>query len=127
MKNLTAYWFTGNHNIGIVTGEDDRTDVRKAYIGVVPGFNEEADIKLIASTGSPVDPRQIIQIAGYLKHQPIIKCSFCDLKTQRTPDDKLTEGWGLAKGTVLGRSFDIVFCPNHRSQAEAKLDLIFKK
>ena len=54
------------------------------------------------------------------------KCSFCKAKTERQADGKLPDGWGLAKGTVQGQSFDITFCPKHRGEAEGKLDLIFK-
>ena len=52
----------------------------------------------------------------------MFKCSFCEAKTQ---DKKLPEGWGRAKGKLPGREFDITFCPDHRKEAEDKLDLIF--
>ena len=54
------------------------------------------------------------------------KCSFCEAVTERGLDGKLPDGWGKAKGNVLGQSFDITFCPEHRREAEEKLDLIFK-
>lgn len=55
------------------------------------------------------------------------KCSFCEAETKRGLGGKLPEGWGIAKGTVFGQSFDITFCPEHRVEAEEKLDLIFKR
>ena len=54
------------------------------------------------------------------------KCSFCPVTTDRTNEGKLPEGWGQAKGNVFGESFDITFCPEHRKEAEEKLDVIFK-
>ena len=57
MKSLRPYWFTGFYGtIGIVTGEDEITGQKRAYIGTAPGFNENLDTEHIAETGSPVDP-----------------------------------------------------------------------
>ena len=68
MKNKRPYWFTGLFGtIGIVTGEDDVTGKKKAYIGTASGFDEDADTQHIAKTGSPVDPRQLAEILGDLK------------------------------------------------------------
>lgn len=50
-----SYWFSGAFGtIGIVTGEDENTGVKKAYIGTAQGFDEAADTKFIAERGSPL-------------------------------------------------------------------------
>ena len=62
------YWFTGNFGtIGIVTGEDQITGKKKAYIGTAPGFDEDADAKFIAQRGSPVVPGLLAEILEDLK------------------------------------------------------------
>ncbi len=68
MRIKQPYWFTGLFGtIGIVTGEDEVTGKKKAYIGTAPGFDEDADSQHIAKTGSPVVPRQIAEILEDLK------------------------------------------------------------
>ena len=63
MRIKRPYWFTGFFGtIGIVTGEDEITGQKKAYIGMGGGANENADIDHIASTGSPVDPGYLATI-----------------------------------------------------------------
>ena len=56
----------------------------------------------------------------------MIKCSFCEAIIENT--EKLPEGWGRAK-LVVGdeEKVNITFCPEHRKEAEEKLDLIFKQ
>ena len=49
-----------------------------------------------------------------------MQCSFCKAKTE-----KIKEGWGRAKLAVGDKKVDIVFCPKHRMEAEAKLDVVF--
>jgi len=62
------YWFSGYFGtIGIITGEDDRTGQKKAYIGTAPGYDEDADTKLIATKGSPVVPAIMAEIVEDLK------------------------------------------------------------
>lgn len=68
MRIKQPYWFTGFFGtIGIVTGEDEVTGKKKAYIGTAPGFDEDADKHHIAKIGSPVDPGQLAQILEDLK------------------------------------------------------------
>ncbi len=50
-----------------------------------------------------------------------IKCSFCNEKTQ-----KIADGWGRAKMSTPTGEIDIVFCPNHRAEAERELDIYFR-
>ena len=62
------YWFTGLFGtIGIVTGEDQVTGKKKAYIGTAPGFNEDLDARHIAKKGSPVVPTLLQEILDDLK------------------------------------------------------------
>ena len=68
MKINRPYWFTGLFGtIGIVTGADEVTGKKKAYIGTAPGFDENLDTHHIAKTGSPVDPGFLAQILEDLK------------------------------------------------------------
>ena len=68
MRIKRPYWFTGFFGtIGIVTGEDEVTGKKKAYIGTAPGFDDDLDTHHIAKTGSPVDPRQLEQVLEDLK------------------------------------------------------------
>ena len=54
----------------------------------------------------------------------MFECTFCNKKSRA---EKLPEGWGTAKGKVGEKEFDITFCPDHRQEAEGKLDLVFTK
>ena len=68
MKKLRTFWFnTLNECFGIVVGEDDVTGKRKAYCGVVPGNDEEADEARIMRTGSPIDPRLLREALNLLE------------------------------------------------------------
>ncbi len=67
MKRLRTFWFTSKKTVGIVVGEDTITRERKAYIGVVRGFNEKADEREIAEWGSPVNVRYLEEIVTLLK------------------------------------------------------------
>lgn len=53
MKIINSFWFTGLKTIGIITGEDEVTGKRKAYIGVSAGFDEKSDTLEITSYGLP--------------------------------------------------------------------------
>lgn len=53
MKIINSFWFTGLKTIGIITGEDEVTGKRKAYIGVGAGFDEKSDAHEITCYGSP--------------------------------------------------------------------------
>jgi len=99
MKIKDSYWFTGlNFTIGIVVGEDEATGKNKGYIGVVPGFDQEADTKLIARQGSPVFPGPLAEIDNYLKQgkQPYpdwsLKCIDIIAKDESlAPETRLEE------------------------------------
>jgi hypothetical protein len=66
--NKKPYWFSGYFGtIGIVTGEDENTGEKKAYIGTAAGFNEDADTDYIAQQGSPVAASLVYEIAKDLK------------------------------------------------------------
>lgn len=55
-------------------------------------------------------------------------CTFCKAKTERTNEGKLPEGWGKTKVNIPGNEpVDITFCPEHRQEAEIKLNLAFNK
>ena len=54
----------------------------------------------------------------------MFECTFCYKKSNT---EKLPDGWGRAKGNVGDKKFDITFCPDHRKEAEEKLDLLFGK
>lgn len=70
VKTVNQYWFNGMFGtIGIVTGEDEVTGKRKAYIAPVPGMSEEADVRRIKEAGAPVDPRQIADILADLSEK----------------------------------------------------------
>lgn len=62
------YWFTGGFGtLGIVTGEDETTGTKRAYIGQVDGYDEDKDTKHIAEHGSPLSPpilRSVLQDLG---------------------------------------------------------------
>lgn len=68
MKIKRPFWFTGFYGtIGIVTGEDEITGKKKAYIGTAPGSDEDLDSHHIAKTGSPINPVQLEEILRDLK------------------------------------------------------------
>ena len=68
MRIKRPYWFTGFFGtIGIVTGEDEATGKKKAYIGTAPGLDEDLDTHHVVKTGSPVDPMHLAQILEDLK------------------------------------------------------------
>jgi len=68
LKIKRPYWFTGFFGtIGIVTGEDELTGQKKAYIGTALGFDENLDTHHIAKTGSPVYPTQLEEVLKDLK------------------------------------------------------------
>lgn len=48
-----------------------------------------------------------------------MKCSFCKAKTE-----KIEKGWGRAKLVFDGKKVELIFCPKHRKEAEAKLDTV---
>jgi len=48
----------------------------------------------------------------------MIKCSFCEATTE-----ELQEGWGR----VIWKTYQVVFCPEHRGYAEIELDRVFEK
>lgn len=48
------------------------------------------------------------------------ECSFCQAKT-----DRIEDGWGYAKLQTPSGNTEVTFCPKHRKEAEAKLDVIF--
>ncbi len=57
MKKIRTFWFnTLDGCFGIVVGEDDVTGKKKAYCGVVPGADEEADEARIMRIGSGPGP-----------------------------------------------------------------------
>lgn len=63
MKITSSHWFNGMFGtIGIVVGEDERTQQRKAYMGPAPGYNEDLDAQHIAKIGAPVMLSQIKDI-----------------------------------------------------------------
>jgi len=68
MKIFNKYWFsTSSGAIGIVTGEDQYTKIKKAYIKVVAGLDENYDAKDVMENGSPVPDRIITDILRDLK------------------------------------------------------------
>ena len=68
MKIFNKYWFsTSSGFIGIVTGEDQYTKIKKAYIKVVTGADENYDAKDVMENGSPVPLRIITDILRDLK------------------------------------------------------------
>jgi len=50
----------------------------------------------------------------------IYQCSFCPAKS-----NKIKNGWGYAKLTTPIGLVEVTFCPKHRKEAEAKLNLAF--
>jgi hypothetical protein len=62
------YWFTGSFGtLGIVTGEDKITGVKKAYIGQVSGTDEDMDAKHVTEHGTPLHPsilKSVLQDLG---------------------------------------------------------------
>lgn len=67
MRVTGTYWFSGMTGmLGIVTGEDEMTGEKKAYIGVVDGQDEEADTERIRQLGSPVSAAVLSEIAEKL-------------------------------------------------------------
>ena len=68
MKIIGTWWFSGSFGtIAIVTGEDDTTGKKKAYIGTCSGNDEDEDKLYVAEHGSPVDPMTIRAIAKELE------------------------------------------------------------
>ena len=68
MNIFNKYWFsTSSGAIGIVTGEDQYTKIKKAYIKVVAGLDENYDAKDVMENGSPVPDRIITDILRDLK------------------------------------------------------------
>ncbi len=68
MKKIRTFWFnTLDGCFGIVVGEDDVTGKKKAYCGVVPGNDEEADETRIMRTGSVLDPRLLREALNLLE------------------------------------------------------------
>lgn len=50
-----------------------------------------------------------------------MKCSFCEAVTK-----EIKGGWGRTKLVVGDKKVDVIFCPKHRKEAEAKLDAVFR-
>ena len=70
MKVIAKYWFSSlTGHCGIVVGEDETTGERKAYIGVIGGFNEEADTKTIMESGQKFRPLILKEILQRLEPQ----------------------------------------------------------
>lgn len=69
MKIQDVLWVTTAKGecIGIVYGEDEVTNVRKAYIGIGGGDNETEDVESIASLGGKILFEDLEKIADYLK------------------------------------------------------------
>ncbi len=54
MKIVETLWFTGfKGSAGIVVAEEDITKARVAYIGIISGEDEKADVDGIISFGQP--------------------------------------------------------------------------
>ncbi len=57
MRVVDSLWFTNNKGtVGIVIIEEDVTGERRAYIGIVDGYNQEADTQSIIDWGNPFSP-----------------------------------------------------------------------
>ena len=67
MKILRAFWFSGGSTVGIVVGQDEITGKRKAYMNLVPGFDEDRDTQLVATRGWPVVPAVLREILELLE------------------------------------------------------------
>jgi hypothetical protein len=68
MKIEHTYWFSpGTGHIGVVIGEDTFTREKKAYIGVVAGFDQEADTKTVAELGARLSREVLLEMAELLK------------------------------------------------------------
>jgi len=68
MRPIHVYWFTCMTGaIGVVVGEDNVTKEKKAYIGIVSGFNEEADTKTVMELGAPLSREVLLEMAEHLK------------------------------------------------------------
>ena len=68
MRPIHVYWFTCMTGaIGVVVGEDTVTKEKKAYIGVVGGFDQDADTKTVMEGGSPVSLGLLLEVANYMK------------------------------------------------------------
>lgn len=67
MKIKGVIWFTqGIGCFGIVYGETDVGNERKAYIGKVAGNDPKSDAEHIARTGTKLLPSQVKEISDYL-------------------------------------------------------------
>lgn len=67
MKVIETLWFTNmNGCIGIVVIEEDVTGDRKAYIGPVPGTDEETDTEAIIAWGNKFSLDTAQRIEHYL-------------------------------------------------------------
>lgn len=63
MKHIDDIWFsTMSGLIGIVIVEDERTQERKAYIGVGEGHDDKLDIKRIMDFGAPFRIEKVAEI-----------------------------------------------------------------
>ena len=68
MKIEHVYWFSpGTGHIGVVIGEDNVTKEKKAYIGVVGGFDLEADTKTVEKLGQRLTRELLLEMAEHLK------------------------------------------------------------
>lgn len=68
MKIINATWFAeGNGSlIGIVTGEDEHTGAKKAYIGTARGRDEEQDTQHIVINGAKFHIETAERLVDYL-------------------------------------------------------------
>lgn len=67
MKILDAMWFNSvGGTCGLVIGEDEHTGEKKAYIGVVHGFDEKLDTVQVAEYGCKVDLTMLTEIVKKL-------------------------------------------------------------
>ena len=68
MKPIHVYWFSAmSGTIGVVVGEDTVTKAKKGYIGVVGGFDQDADTKKVMELGAPLSLGWLLEVANYLK------------------------------------------------------------
>lgn len=68
MKNVDSVWFTSpSGHVGIVTGEDEFTRKRKAYIGVGHGHNQDVDTFHLLEWGAPLPLEALEGLVAYLK------------------------------------------------------------
>lgn len=63
MQITKVFWFTDTRGcFGIVTGKDEVTGEKKAYIGHASGVSEDADAKYIAENGAKISRKQIEEL-----------------------------------------------------------------